>query len=104
MTRLHALAAGAVLLAGACTAVVEDRVETGLIEAGLPAGMATCMADIWAEELSVEQIRGIAQFASRVREERQTLTVARLIEHARQWNDPAALGVVSTSAARCALG
>jgi len=92
-----------VLLAGGCSAVVEDRVETGLTEAGVPAGMATCMADIWAEDLSVEQIRGISRFADSVREEGQRLTVGRLVEHAREWNDPQALGVVTSSAARCAF-
>jgi hypothetical protein len=62
------------------------------------------MASIWADDLSVGQIRGIARFASAVREEDRQLTVGRLIEHVRDWNDPHALRVVTSSAARCALG
>ncbi len=98
-----AIAAGLMLLAPGCSAVVEQRVETGLVEAGLSAAMANCMAPIWANELSVEQIRGISQLAGKLRAERQTLTVARLLEHASNWNDPKALGVMTSSAARCAL-
>ena len=91
------------MLLAACSTVVEERVESGLADAGVPVSMASCMAGIWADELSVEQIRGISRFASQVRAERQTLTVGRLIDHVRDWNDPQALGVVTTSAARCAL-
>ena len=47
----------AVLFAG-CATAVEQRVESGLTEAGVPADMASCMAGIWTEQLSVSQIRG----------------------------------------------
>ena len=93
-----------VLLATGCASAVESRVETGLAEAGVPAGMASCMATIWTDELSTSQIREISRLASRVREEQETLTVGRLIDHARQWGDAQALGVVTSSAARCAFG
>ena len=92
------------LMAAGCSTMAEQRVEDGLAEAGLPAAMASCMAEVWADELSVEQIRGIARFADAVREEEDALTVGRLVDHVREWNDPQALGVVTTSAARCALG
>ena len=90
-------------LAAGCSTVVEHRVETRLTDAGVPAGIASCMAEIWADDLSVEQIRGISRFANAVRDEEQTLTVGRLIDHVGEWNDPQALGVVTTSAARCAF-
>lgn len=90
-------------LASGCSAVVEQRVEAGLAEAGLPAAMASCMAEIWADDLSVDQIREISRFADAVREDDRTLTVGSLIGHVREWNDPEALGVVTSSAARCAI-
>lgn len=83
--------------------MVENRVETELAEAGIPATTASCMAEIWARDLSSQQIKGIAQFANAVRDQERTLTIGNLIDHAREWNDPQALGVVTTSAARCAL-
>ena len=97
------LIGAAATLIPACRAVVENRVETALVDAGLSAGMAGCMAPRWANRLSVEQIRGIQRFANNVRAEGGQLTAGRLIDHARSWNDPQALGVVVTSAARCAL-
>ena len=94
---------GLALFATACATVVEDRVETGLVDAGIPADIASCMAPIWTDELSTGQIRGISRFASSVRAEEERLTVGRLIDHVREWNDPQALGVITTSAARCAF-
>lgn len=87
----------------ACATVVENRVESGLVDAGLSRQMAGCMAEIWAEDLSVGQIRGISRFADAVREDGGGLTVGRLVGHVRKWNDAEALGVVTTSAARCAI-
>ena len=87
----------------ACATVVEDRVETALVDAGLPRGMAGCMAPIWADRLSVGQLRDIRRFAGAVRAEGRQLTAGALVDHARAWNDPEALLVVTGSAARCAL-
>ena len=97
--------AAALLLAlGGCARVVENRVEAALTEAGVPAGMASCMAERWAGRLSVGQIRGIQRFATAVRAEGRQLTIVSLIDHVRSWNDPEALLVVTSSTARCALG
>lgn len=95
-----ALAISALSLAS-CTAVVGDRVESALIDAGVPPAMAECMAPLWADRLSVSQIRGIQRFANDVRAEGRSLTAGRLLDHARTWNDPEALLVVASSAARC---
>lgn len=94
--------ASAGLLSG-CATVAERRVETGLVEAGIPAAPAACMANDWVDKLSTNQIRGIARFADSVRDDGDTLTASRLIAHAAEWNDPEALGVVTASAVRCAF-
>lgn len=91
-------------LASGCATMVENRVETGLAEAGIPTGLAGCMAEIWANDLSNNQIREIARFADAVRDKGQPLTPRRLIDHVGEWNDPKALRVVTMSAARCAFG
>lgn len=100
--RLPAVAIAALLLTG-CQTVVSERVEDSLVEAGVPAGMATCMGDIWADDLSIAQIRGIQRFANGVKAEGRRLTARSLIAHAREWNDLEALAVVTTSTARCAF-
>ncbi len=104
-SRTRALVTSCALLplAAACATVAEQRVEAGLAEAGVPLRIATCMADIWAEELSIGQIRRISRFASAVRDTDSRLTVARLVSHVREWNDPEAMAVVTGSAARCAF-
>lgn len=102
-TRALVVCCGLLPLAAACTTIVEQRVENELAEAGVPLGTATCMAEIWAEDLSIAQIRGIGRFAGSVRDKERRLTVGRLIGYVREWNDPQALGVVTTSAARCAF-
>ena len=102
MSKALVLGLASILLSG-CSTVVENRVETALVEAGVSPAMAGCMAPMWADRLSVEQIRGIGRFADNVRSEGRQLTVAALIEHARAWNDVRALEVVVSSAARCAL-
>lgn len=101
--RLATIASAFALLAG-CAAVVENRVESALTEAGVPAPAAACMAGIWAERLTVGQLQGIQRFATGVRAEGRQLTLLGLIGHVRSWNDPEAALVVTTSAARCAFG
>ena len=102
LARFAGVAALAVVVAG-CATGVERRVEAGLTDAGIPTRIASCMAEIWADDLSVGQIRGLARFADTVRGEGKGLTVNRLIDHVRDWNDPRALGVVTSSAALCAV-
>ena len=99
---MSAFALAALTVSG-CTTIKENRVESALVEAGISAGMAGCMAEIWADDLSVGQLRGISRFADSIKEDGRSLTVGRLVAHVREWNDPEALGVVTTSAARCAL-
>ena len=65
--------------------------------------MADCMGDIWADDLSIGQIRGISRFASGIRAEGKRLNASRLISHAREWNDLEALAVVTSSTVRCAF-
>ena len=91
------------LLLASCQTIVSNRVEDALAEAGVPRGMADCMGDIWADDLSVGQIRRISDFADRIKADGNRLTASRLVRHVREWGDPEALGVVTYSTARCAF-
>lgn len=99
---IYACCAIALVTTG-CATIKEQRIETELTEAGIPANASRCMAEIWADELSTDQIRGIGRFANAVRDDGRTLTLGSLIEHVREWNDAQAAQVVTTSAARCAF-
>ncbi|RPF71824.1 hypothetical protein [Aurantiacibacter spongiae] len=67
--RFSRLAALFALLLGGCETIIKNRVETALVDAGLPSGMANCMSEIWADDLSVSQIKGISDFADAVKDE-----------------------------------
>ena len=99
---LAAIVCGSLGLGG-CQTVVSQRVEASLIEAGVPDTMANCMGDIWADDLSINQIRAIQRFANGVKADGRRLTAGRLIAHVREWNDLEALAVVTGSTVRCAF-
>jgi len=91
-------------LAG-CAQPYEGRVAHRLEQAGIPKGMAECMAKRWVDRLSVFQLRKIQSLTDDLnREHREgTLTVLGLVERARQVDDPEIFKVVSKSAAICTL-
>jgi hypothetical protein len=91
-------------LTTACAAPFEGRITRNLNEAGIPQGMAECMAAIWVDRLSVFQLREISRLSSDLRAEGRGLTVGRLVQRVRQVDDPVIFEVVSTSAGRCAFG
>lgn len=89
--------------AASCAQAIEGRIAANLTEAGLPAGMSRCMAEIWAERLNVTQLRKISSLASDLKAEGRSLTVGRLIGRVGAVNDLEILEVVTTSSARCAF-
>jgi hypothetical protein len=93
-----------VAVTAACAAPFEGRIARNLNEAGIPQGMAECMAAIWVDRLSVFQLREISRLSSDLRAEGRVLTVGRLVQRVRQVDDPVIFEVVSASAGRCALG
>lgn len=95
--------AAALLMAG-CAQPFEGRVAQQLNEAGLPRGMADCMAGIWVERLNVLQLRKIQRLSGDLRAEGRNLTVGGFISRVRALDDPEIVQVVTGSAARCALG
>lgn len=93
----------AVLALAGCSATVEDRVERGLVDAGVPKPMATCMAGRMASRLSVLQLRKLARLKPREGEADGPLTISEYLERVRRVDDPEVLEVAATSAAVCAF-
>lgn len=103
ISRLAAVAAGTMLLA-AC-ASPEARLRTGLIDAGMSAPMATCMADRMVDRLSVNQLRRVGQIGKVLKQEDlRQMSLESFLQRTRLLNDPEILGVASSSAALCAVG
>lgn len=93
----------AVLLLAGCSNLIEDRVADSLVEAGIPAPMAGCMAERMAERLSAMQLRKLARLKPEEGEADIPLTVAGYLERVRRVDDPEALEVAASSAAICAF-
>jgi hypothetical protein len=90
------------LALGACAQPFEGQIATRLSDAGLPPAMAQCMAGRWVDRLSLAQLQRISTVAEDLQRERG-LTVSRFLTRVRAIDDPEIFGVVTSSAAVCAL-
>jgi hypothetical protein len=88
-------------LAGCATP--EQRVRSGLIEAGLSQPIATCMAARMVDRLSLLQLRRIGRLGDLRDANVSQLTVEQFLNRSRALGDPEILAVMSTSAALCAI-
>ncbi|WP_343520018.1 hypothetical protein [Sphingomonas sp.] len=88
------------LLALSACAVPEDRLRTGLVNAGLPRPLAACMAERMVDRLSLAQLLRIADLPRA----RETESVERFLRRVRALGDPEILSVTTSSAALCATG
>lgn len=103
---MHRKAACFLLISlAACSQAFEGRVARNLAEAGLSRPMADCMANRWVDRLNLAQLQKISSLADDLKRERGEgrLTVARFIDRVRAVDDPEVFGVVSSSAAVCAI-
>jgi hypothetical protein len=101
MAVMMVMGAGAPLLAGCATP--EQRVRSGLIEAGLSQPIATCMAARMVDRLSLLQLRRIGRLGDLRDANVSQLTVEQFLNRSRALGDPEILAVMSTSAALCAI-
>ena len=99
--RMTIAALTAMALTG-CSQVVETGVADHLEQAGLPAGMAQCMARIWTERLSAQQLVRLGQTAAEMAEARQQgEPVIQIFNRAKALDDPQIVEVVTQSTATC---
>ena len=81
-------------------AVPEDRLRTGLVNAGLPKPLSACMAERMVDRLSLAQLLRLADLP-RVR---TAATLPEFLRRVRVLGDPEILGVATSSAALCSTG
>jgi len=87
------------LLAG-CSALPEAQVRTGLMHAGLPRPLASCMAGRMVDRLSLIQLRRLGDLPKANTNE----PIDKFLHHVRALGDAEILGVTTSSAALCATG
>ena len=91
-------ATGAALLAGC--GMPEARLRAGLVNAGLPAPLAGCMAGRMVDRLSLAQLHRIGDLPAA----RDAASVGEFLHNVRALRDPQILSVSTSSAALCASG
>lgn len=102
--RFLAPALGAALMLSACATVSpEARLRAGLVEAGLPAPIAGCMAEKMVDRLSLTQLRRLQSLASLRNSHMADMTVDRFLWKLRALEDPEIFVVASKAALVCAL-
>jgi len=99
MRKTIALSLVAAALLSGC-AVPEARLRSGLIRAGLPKPLSTCMAERMVDRLSLKQLMRISDLPYAGGAE----SVDRFLHRVRALGDPEILGVTTSSAALCATG
>jgi hypothetical protein len=97
-----AAAVGVIFLLSAC-ATPEQRVRTGLTNAGLSRPVAACMAERMVDRLSLLQLRRIGRLGDLREGDPRELTVEQFLHRARALNDPEIWAVMSSSGAICAV-
>ena len=87
-------------LALAACASPETRLRSGLVDAGLPAPLAACMAERMVDRLSLLQLRRIGDLPRA----REAAGLDEFLHRVRALGDREILTVTSAAAARCAVG
>lgn len=91
------------LAALAACATPQNRVEAGLIKAGVSPRMAQCMAPRMTHRLSVGQLRRLQSLSHVAREGGGRMSIDELLHNLRALEDPEIVSVTSKAAVVCAL-
>ncbi len=97
------LSASALMLSLAACATPEQRVRTGLMQAGLSRPVAACMATRMVDRLSLLQLRRIGRLGDLRGADMRAVTVEQLLRRSRALGDPQIVAVMTSSGAICAL-
>ena len=91
------------LLALSACATPENRLRTGLMNAGLSAGQSACMADRMVDKLSLIQLRRIASLKNFQKQRIRDMTLEQALHNIRSLEDPEILTVTTRAALSCAI-
>ncbi|MBX7495515.1 hypothetical protein K3172_06545 [Qipengyuania sp. 6B39] len=98
-----AIGLGAWAMLGGVEQVTASRIESTLVDKGIPQPVAACMGSRMAERLSLNQLRKLQNMQARDGETEVPLSMAEFLERLRRVDDPEAIEVVGTSAAICSF-
>lgn len=90
--------------AGCVDRVVESRVKSALVDAGVSTKNARCMAGRMVDRLTIAQLRKLEELKSKKDETEKPISLRQYVERVRRVGDPEVIGVTASSAALCATG
>lgn len=100
-----AIGAGAwFVLSGGLDRATEERVVAALINNGIPAPMAECMAPKLVEDLSIPQLLALEELAPQEDEGRLPDSPVEAIERLRRVDDTEAVTALVSAGTSCAIG
>lgn len=87
----------------ACATTYEARVERELLDAGLPAPVASCMAERLVDRLSASQLRSLGRLKELRGQDIGAMRVDELLRRAQALVDPEIYAVLTTTGIGCAI-
>ncbi len=93
----------ALLALGGCAGLAKPSVETALLDAGVRAPMAACMAKRMTDRLSIAQLQKLQRLKGAPGEKVGDLSLGEMMARVRRIDDPEVVSVVTSSGAACAL-
>jgi hypothetical protein len=94
----------AVTIVLAACATPETRVRAGLVNAGLSAPVAACMADHMVNELSLLQLKRLNDLGALKGRRIKSITMAEFIQKTRSLRDAEIVSETSIAAGKCVFG
>ena len=88
---------------GGVERVTAGRIETALVERGVPAPVAACMGTRLSERLTITQLNELRQLGERESEAGMPASTVEFLERLRNVEDRELIEVVGTSAAICSF-
>ena len=83
--------------------VTAARIETALVDNGVPTPVAACMGQRLSERLTIGQLRELERIAQRERDAGMPESTVEMLERIRAVEDRELIEVVGTSAAICSF-
>ena len=88
---------------GACASLAKPSVRSALIEAGVRASVADCMASRMTDRLSIQQLQKLQGLKGAPGEKTSDLSALEIVERVIRVGDPEVVAVTTSAGAACAL-
>lgn len=92
------------IFSGGLDEVTEERVETALLDNGVPAPLAECMAPKLVEDLSIPQLLALEELAPQGDETRIPDSPGEALDRLRRVDDSEAVTALVSAGTSCAIG